>query len=117
MFEQYWKKIIDCEDNQTEIASLAAISAFAAGMNHQIYVKPDSRESDLRKLMIKDNDRESMVAQSISQASDLTVLPEEVCVVSIGSDDSEKGKLRKQKAIKRKKDLQAQQKSYMAFMA
>ena len=117
MFNQYWKKIIDCEDNQTEIASLAAISAFAAGMNHQIYVKPDSRENDLRSLMIKDNDRESMVAQSISQASDLTVLPEEVCVVSIGSDDSEKGKLRKQKAIKRKKDLQAQQKSYMAFMA
>ena len=75
---------------------MAAISAFAAGMNHQIFVRPDSKEADLRSLLIKDNnERESMVAESISQESDLTVLPEEVCVVSIGSDDSEKGKLRK----------------------
>ena len=58
-----------------------------------------------------------MVADSSSDESDLTVLPEEVALISIGSDESETAKLRKMKAVMRKKELHAQQKSYMAFMA
>ena len=41
MFRQYWKKIIDQEENQTELASMEAISAFAAGIDHKIEVKFD----------------------------------------------------------------------------
>lgn len=58
-----------------------------------------------------------MVIDTESAESDLTVLPEEVCVVSIGSEDSETTRLRREKALRRRRDLQAQQKAYMAFMA
>ena len=61
--------------------------------------------------------KESAFAESSSSDSDLTVLPEEVALISIGSDDSETAKLRKMKAVMRKKDLHAQQKAYMSFMA
>ena len=47
----------------------------------------------------------------------MTVLPEEVCVVSLGSDDSEGARIRKEKAIKKRKNLVEQQKAYMAYMA
>ncbi len=47
----------------------------------------------------------------------MTVLPEEVCVVSLGSDDSDAAKIRKEKAIAKRKNLVEQQKAYMAFMA
>ena len=45
MFKQYWKKIIDQEENQTEMASMDAVSAFAVGIDKQIHVKVDSREN------------------------------------------------------------------------
>ena len=95
-----------------------AVSAFAAGIDHKIHVKHDSRED-----LIRDPDDEptpirvSMVASSDSTESDITVLPEEVCVISIGSDDSDRARIRKEKAQKRKRELQQQQKSYMEFMA
>ena len=49
-----------------------------------------------------------MVSSSSSTESDLTVLPEEVALISVGSDDSETTKLRKMKAVMRKKELHQQ---------
>lgn len=100
MFKQYWKKLIDQEEDQTELASMEAVSAFAIGKQEKIHVRPDSREAASAMLV-----RESMVGESESEDSDITVLPEEVCVVSIGSEDSERARVRKERAIKRKKDL------------
>ena len=40
--------------------------------------------------------------------SDLTVLPEEVASISIGSDESETAKVRKMQAMWRKQELHAQ---------
>jgi hypothetical protein len=97
MFKQYWKKLIDQEEDITELASMEAVSAFAEF--DIIHVRPDSREAINKTL------RESMVNTSSSEESDMTVLPEEVCVVSIGSDDSATAKIRKERAIKRKKEL------------
>jgi len=97
MFKQYWKKLIDQEDDMTELASMEAVSAFAEF--DLIHVRPDSRDAINKTL------RESMVNESNSEESDITVLPEEVCVVSIGSEDSATAKLRKERAIKRKKEL------------
>lgn len=61
MFKQYWKKIIDQDENQTEKASMDAVSAFAAGMDNKILVKPDSRE-EIRSVL----NRDSVFAESIS---------------------------------------------------
>ena len=38
MFRLYWKKMIDQEDDQTELASMEAVSAFAAGVENRIEV-------------------------------------------------------------------------------
>ena len=82
-----------------------AVSAFAGQQLNQIVVRPESREDGS---LSNHPLRESMVAESVSQSSDMTVLPEEVCVVSIGSDDSVTARLRKEKALKRKRDLHEQ---------
>lgn len=111
MFRQYWKKLIDQEEDQTELASMEAVSAFANDFE-KIHVRTDSREGAAPDMLLRD----SMVGESLSEESDITVLPEEVCVVSIGSEDSDRAKLRKERAIKRKRDLVEQQKAYMAFM-
>ena len=49
--------------------------------------------------------RQSAFNDSVSDESDMTVLPEEVCEISIGSDESATAKARKDRAAKRKKDL------------
>ena len=115
MFKDYWKKIIDYDENQTELASMDAATAFDVHQLDKILVRHDSRDD--KQHNNTSPKREGMASDSNSQGSDMTVLPEEVCVVSIGSDDSDTAKLRKEKAIKRRKYLVEQQKSYMAFMA
>ena len=79
---------------------MQAVSAFAMDFE-RIHVRSDSRAEPRSQLQI----RESMVKDEESEESDITVLPEEVCVISIGSDDSDRALLRKERAIKRKKDL------------
>ena len=81
------------------MASMDAVSAFAVGIDKQIHIKDDSKS----QLLADPDDeptplRASMVAESVSSESNLTVLPEEVCVISIGSDDSERARIRKEKA-------------------
>ena len=44
MFREYWKKIIDQEENQTELASMDAVSCFADAKLDRIYIKDDSNE-------------------------------------------------------------------------
>ena len=55
--------------------------------------------------MARNESRDSMVVDTESAESDITVLPEEVCVVSIGSEDSPTTVLRRQKALKKRRDL------------
>ena len=108
MFSEYWKKIIDQEENQTELASMDAVSCFASAKLDRIYIKDDSNEDLLQaaqNMNASRVSRDSMVMDTESAESDLTVLPEEVCVVSIGSEDSETTRLRREKALRRRRDL------------
>lgn len=84
---------------------MEAVSAFANDFE-KIHIRTDSRDGAQEGSVAPEKlVRDSMVGESLSEESDVTVLPEEVCVVSIGSEDSERAKLRKERAIKRKRDL------------
>ena len=94
---------------------MEAVSAFAAGMDNRIEVKMDENQSfaaefrsNFNNKLADNKERQSMVSSSSSTESDLTVLPEEVALISVGSDDSETTKLRKMKAVMRKKELHQQ---------
>ena len=42
IFDEYWKKIIDQDENQTEAASMDAVSCFAGAELNRILVEDDS---------------------------------------------------------------------------
>lgn len=48
--------------------------------------------------------RDSIVVSS-GQGSDITILPEEIAVVSVGSEDPAAAQQRKERAIKRREEL------------
>jgi len=83
-----------------------AVSAFASAQMDRIYIKDDSHEDLLlNQARLEKESRDSMVVETESAESDLTVLPEEVCVVSIGSEDSPTTRVRREKALRRRRDL------------
>ena len=105
LFRKYWRKLIDQEENHTELADMEAVSAFLQSQSQAVPV--DLQESqDLRDSMV----------MSSRQGSDITVLPEEIAVISVGSEDSTAAQQRKEKALKRREELLEQQKHYLDYV-
>ena len=59
--------------------------------------------------------RDSMVNSS-RQGSDITILPEEIAIISVGSENSAAAHQRREKAIQRRDDLIEQQKNYHEYL-
>ena len=86
LFRRYWRKLIDQEEDQTEMADLEAASAFllSQGVPVDLAEPQGSRDS---------------IAVSSREGSDMTVLPEEIAVISVGSEDPTAAQHRKERAL------------------
>ena len=100
LFRDFWKKLIDQEQGQTDTASIP-ITYF--GKHEQSAIAVAERNTDQ-----SDTGDDSVVKLSHATESDITVLPEEVCIVSLGSSQSPEKYNHQQKAVKHRQKVQDQ---------